>query len=601
MTAALALPLAAGGDASASPARLRAVPVLRPYQRACVDALFGWCAAYEGNPLGVLPTGAGKSLVMGTLAAEAIQNAPATRVLVLAHRAELISQNTRAVASVLPLGSIGVYSAGLRKRDLTAQVTVAGIQSISRHAYELGAVDLILIDEAHLVPATDDTMYRKLVDAVRRMNPAVRFIGLTATPYRLGSGLLHRGKNPLFTDIAYDAPVRELIDAGYLCRLISKATIQHLDTSRVATRGGEFVAAQLEAAVDVADTTAAVVREVQSCAAARRKMLVFCAGVSHAEHVADAFADAGWPAAAVHGELSSADRADRLEQFRGGALRVLTSVDVLTTGYDEPSIDCIVMLRPTKSTGLYVQMVGRGFRLHPNKTDTLVLDFAENVARHGPVDAIEVREKPPTEGGAAPTKTCPGCREIMYASLRVCPACGHAFPAPEAPPILPSASLSPILTSEAKPVTWHDVTSVEYFFHQRDESKTPTLRVEYMHGFRRVASEWVCLAHDGFARRKAERWWDARSPEPAPVKIDAALELVSDLLIPTAVATQPDGQYTRVVEYRFTPKSSGLPRACWTCEHGATEGYCAKWDAAPPADVQRTGCDDWTDEPVVPF
>jgi DNA repair protein RadD len=503
----------------------------------------------------------------------------------------------------MPLASIGVYSAGLKRRDTDSQVIVAGIQSISRHAYDLGAVDLILIDEAHLVPHSDDGMYRKFVQACRLQNPAVRFIGLTATPYRLGSGLLHRGKNPLFTEIAYDAPVRDLINAGYLCRLISKATLTRLNTAGVATRGGEFVPGQLEAAVDVADTTAAVVREVQTCAEPRRKVLVFCAGITHAEHVADAFTEAGWQAAAVHGELGALDRADRLEQFKAGMLRVLTSVDVLTTGYDEPSIDCIVMLRPTKSTGLYVQMVGRGFRLHPSKQDTLVLDFAGNVARHGPVDAIEVKEAAPSEG-TAPTKECPGCREIILAALRVCPQCGHEFPKPELPPILPTASLAPVLSDEALPTTWEDVTDVQYCYHEPKAPKTtPTLRVDYYAGHRRIASEWICLEHQGFARVKAERWWSARHPEAAPATITDALDLVAELRRPLAIGTKPDGRYIRVAEYRFEqPKAAGLPRACWSCGRFApATSFCLKWEATPPADVQITGCPAWTDEEDLPF
>lgn len=591
-------------QAPPAPAVARGALALRPYQRAAIDAAFAWCAAYEGHPLIVVPTGGGKSLIMGSIIKEALDNAPGTRALVLAHRAELIAQNVKAVTSVLPLGSIGIYSAGLKRRDTEHAIIVGGIQSLGRHAFDVGAFDLILIDEAHLVPSTDDTLYRKFIQAARLQNPGVRFVGLTATPYRLGTGLLHRGKNPLFTDVAYEAPVRDLIRDGYLCRLISKATLAQLDTAGVATRGGEFVAGQLEAAVDVADTTAAVVREIAALCTARRKLLVFCAGVAHAEHVADALCDAGWPAAAVHGELSGEVRSNRLAAFRSGQLRAVTSVDVLTTGYDEPAIDAIALLRPTKSPGLYVQMVGRGFRQHPDKADTLILDFAGNVARHGPVDAIEVKEQTPGTG-TAPTKTCPGCQSIIYASLRLCPDCQHEFPPPERPPILPSASLAPVLSDEAVAPVWEEVTGVEYFFHQRDVAKTPTLRVEYYHGYRRVASEWVCLQHTGFARSKAEAWWAARSPEGAPATIEAALALADDLRTPVAVATKPDGRYQRVVAVRFADEARGqLPVACWTCAFALGESpdlRCTKWNATPPADVQRTGCDAWTDEEELPF
>jgi DNA repair protein RadD len=200
-----------------------------------------WVSTYDGHPLVVVvPTGGGKSLIIGTIVSEIRENAPAARALILAHRKELIQQNVRAVASVMPLGQIGVYSAGLKMRDASAPIIVAGIQSIAesrrprrvrRHPDRRGA------------PGADRR--RHDVPEVHRhgalQNPHVRFIGLTATPYRLGHGLLHRGKGALFTDIAYDAKVGDLIKDGYLCGLISKATLTQLDTAGVATRGGEFV------------------------------------------------------------------------------------------------------------------------------------------------------------------------------------------------------------------------------------------------------------------------------------------------------------------------------------------------------------------------
>lgn len=584
---------------------------LRPYQREAVDAAFRWCAMYEGHPLVVIPTGGGKSLILGTMIADAIANAPGTRALVLAHRKELLAQNARAVASAVPMGSIGFFSAGLKRKDTEHQIIVAGIQSLGRDPFAAGAFDLVLVDEAHLVPPADDTLYRKFIRAVLLSNPDARFIGLTATPYRMGAGLLHRGQGALFTDIAYEAPVRELVDAGYLCRLISKATVVRLDASGVAMRGGEYVQRDLEAAVDRDELTAGVVAETLVLAHDRRKILVFCSGVAHAEHVAAAFVQAGVAASCVHGGLDAEQRASRLDRFRTGELRVLTSMDVLTTGYDEPAIDCIVTLRPTKSTGLYVQMLGRGFRLHPDKQNTLVLDFAGVVAMHGPVDRIEVKDKESARGeGAAPVKECPECQTLVFAGLRECPECAFAFPEPERPPILPAASLAPVMSDELAPVEWTEISNIEYHLHApRDEGKRCTLRVEYYAGYRRVASEWVCLDHDpgSFPRRKAESWWARRSPDPCP-GLDAALDgaegerLVDGLLVPSAIATQPDGRYTRVVDYRFPAERSALPRACWTCEHGNVAGdFCTLAAMVPPPDVQRDGCESWaemTDEAI---
>lgn len=576
--------------------------VLRPYQRAAVDAVFDWVSRYEGNPLLVIPTGGGKSPIMGAIIAQVLANAPTARCLVLAHRKELLQQNVKAISTVVPFTSIGIYSAGLKTKDTSSAVIVGGIQSVASRPYDLGPFDVVLIDEAHLVPLTDDTSYRKVIKALRTMNPDVRFVGLTATPYRLNTGLLHRGKNPLFTDIAYEVPVRDLIEQGYLCPLISKATVKRLDTTGVATRGGEYVPGALEKAVDVDDVTAAIVAEMTKLFATRNKWLVFCAGVQHAEHVATALMLNGVLAAPIHGSLDAMTRAERLDAFKRGELRALTSMDVLTTGYDEPAIDAIAMLRPTKSAGLYVQMVGRGFRLHPSKTNTLVLDFAGNVEYFGPVDTITVHEKKPGDG-QAPTKTCPNCLEILHASVRVCPVCQFQFPEPEKPPIASEASDRPILSSEPEPLLELEIDDVGYSRHER-EGKIPSLRVDYITGYRIVASEWVCFEHTGYARSKAEHWWKRRSSEPVPDTVAEALLQVDELKTPSAIKTHREGRFTRVVDVTLPPPSappSGLPRACWSCAFYSTaKNCCQKWDATPPADVLPVGCEAWTEEEV-PF
>jgi len=576
--------------------------VLRPYQQDCIDAAFDWVSRFEGNPLIVVPTGGGKSPIMGSIIARVLDNAPTARVLVLAHRKELLQQNVKAVSTVVPFTMIGIYSAGLKTKDTNSPVIVAGIQSAAKNPYKLGAFDLVLIDEAHLVPLNDATMYRTLIKAMRTMNPDVRFMGLTATPYRLSTGLLHRGSNALFTDIAYEVTVKVLIDQGFLCPLISKATLSKLDTSGVAMRGGEFVPGALERAVDTTEITTKAVAEMVRLFADRNKWLIFCSGVQHAEHVAEALRAAGTAASCIHGALNDEVRAQRLAAFKRGELRALTSMDVLTTGYDEPAIDAIAMLRPTKSAGLYIQMAGRGFRLHPSKVNTLVLDFAGNVERFGPVDAVVIEEPGKKGDGVAPTKTCECCSEIVFAGARTCPACGAPFPEPEKPPLFPEGSMRPILSSEPEPVFEEEITNVEYSRHEKKD-KAPSLRVDYFRGFSMIASEWICVEHTGFARQKAETWWKRRSTEPVPGTVDEALLMINDLATPTSIGTQRDGKFLRVVRYALPQPAEPtvFPRACWSCAHySEIKKCCEKWNATPPDDVLKIGCDAWTEEEV-PF
>ncbi|MBY0490607.1 MAG: DEAD/DEAH box helicase [Gemmatimonadaceae bacterium] len=361
----MSAPLLLDADAPTRP-RL----ALRPYQRLAIDAAYQWHATNEGNCLLVVPTGGGKSLIMGTLAAEAVSGG--ARVCVIAHRKELIEQNWKALQHAgLKALDCGIISGQLGRKDRATPATVASIQTLARAPFNYGPFDLLLIDEAHLVPRSEDTAYRKVLEAFRTKNPNVRTIGLTATPYRLDSGRLDTGEGRVFHEVAYEISIQTLLDGGYLAPLISKATLTRYDVTGVAMRGGEYVAEALQSAVDDPATTAAIVEELARLGADRRRWLVFCVGVAHAEHMAEALTAAGFPAAAVHGGLSAHERSARLGALRNGTLRVLTNCDVLTTGYDEPSIDLLALCRPTASTGLHVQMLGRGFRTAPGKTDCI--------------------------------------------------------------------------------------------------------------------------------------------------------------------------------------------------------------------------------------
>ena len=199
--------------------------------------------------------------------------------------------------------------------------------------------------------------------------------------------MLHQGDERLFTDIAYEVSIRDLIDQGYLCPLISKATEVELDVGGVGSRGGEFIAGQLQAAVDRGSITKAAIDEVMAYGEGRRSWLVFCSGVAHATHVAEEIRERGVSCATIFGDTPTAERDRIIDAFKRGEIRALASMGVLTTGFNAPAVDLIAMLRPTKSAGLYVQMAGRGTQLAPGKDNCLVLDFAGNVARHGPVDA----------------------------------------------------------------------------------------------------------------------------------------------------------------------------------------------------------------------
>jgi DNA repair protein RadD len=521
---------------------------LRPYQRAAIDAIYSYFTVESGHPLVVIPTAGGKSLVMAAFIQEVLTQWPDERIIVLTHVRELISQNLAELIRLWPEAPAGIYSAGLNRRDVQAQILFAGIQSVHKKAYAIQRADLVLVDEAHLIPRSANTTYRRFLGDLTRINPQLKIIGLTATPYRLDSGMLHTGPDALFDDIAFEVSVRELIDEGYLAPLISKPTATQLDVSGVGTRGGEFIAGQLEAAVDQDPITQAAIDEIVSYGRDRRSWLLFCAGVGHAQHVCDAVRERGFSCATIFGHTPKADRDCIIAAFKRGEVRALASMGVLTTGFNAPAVDLIAMLRPTKSTGLYVQMAGRGTRLAPGKDDCLVLDFAGNVARHGPIDLVEPRDKTNGEGdGEAPTKVCPECQTLNSLTMRVCARCGYVFPAPEVQ-LEATATTRPIL-SPGRP-EWLDVGAVTYHRHDKP-GRPPSLRVDYHCGLVRHR-EWVCLEHGGYAGQKAAQWWRRCDGSlEVPATVDEALARVDELRRPAQIAVRPNGRYTEVVHARF--------------------------------------------------
>ena len=543
---------------------------LRPYQNAAISSIYGYFQSNTGNPLVVIPTAGGKSLVMAAFIEGVLRAWPDQRILIVTHVRELIAQNHAEMIGLWPEAPAGIYSAGLGKREAQARILFAGIQSIHRRAPEIGHTDLVLIDEAHLIPGKSSTMYRRFLDALSAINPALKVIGLTATPFRLDSGMLHEGKNALFTDIAYEAPVRDLIDQGFLSPLVSKQPATRLDVSKVGIRAGDFIARDLAAAVDQEATTRAAVSEIIEYGKDRKSWLAFCSGVDHARHVAEEFGRQGITCQTIFGDTPKDERDAIIAAFKRGEIRALASMGVLTTGFNAPAVDLIALLRPTQSAGLYVQMVGRGTRLAPDKENCLVLDFAGNVRRHGPIDLV--RPKRPGEGGGGetPTKICPMCESIVALSATECPDCGYVFPARDVK-IAPTAATLPVLSPKGP--KWLQVSGVSYTRHDKRGGR-PSLKVTYSCGLT-TYSEWICFEHQGYARQKAAEWWRKRAPGlPVPLSVNEAIAQASRLMRPSEISVRPSGRYFEISGYRFAPCAKPNPASALsaTANHGASAG-----------------------------
>lgn len=532
---------------------------LRGYQQDAVNAVYEQLRHRDDNPCVVIPTGGGKTPVIATLCRDSVTTWNG-RVLIVAHVKELLEQAADKLRTICPDVEYGIYSAGLKRRDTDHAVIVAGIQSIYRRACDLGAFDLIVIDEAHMIPPDGDGMYRQLLADMKTINPNVRVIGLTATPFRMKSGSICTPDGYL-NHVCYEIGVRELIVQGHLSRLKTKAGVVKADTSGLHIRAGEFVAGEVEDLMDQEQLVRAACAEIMQHTADRRAVLVFASGVRHGQHVAEVLrAEHGVECGFVAGETPVAERDAILARFRSGELKYLANVNVLTTGFDAPHIDCVAMLRPTMSPGLYYQMVGRGFRLHPGKDDCLVLDFGGNVLRHGPVDQVRVTDPNSIGNGEAPAKECPECHALIHAAYTKCPECGYEFPPPQRQQHGAEATSAGIL-SDQQTDTHHAVQRIFYSAHTKRDAGPDvpqTLRVDYEVGFRQYKSEWVCIEHDGYAGQKAAAWWASRSNAPFPASVAEAVDLanggaLADTLGIT-VRRKPGEKYDRIIEHELGQK-----------------------------------------------
>jgi len=522
---------------------------LRDYQKEAVEGLYSYWAKGAGNhPLIVAPTGSGKTAIIAQIVRDAM-SFPNTKVLIVSHVKELLEQGAKGLLAMYPEADFGFYSASLRQKRLDRPITFAGIQSVWERAFDMiPAPDLVLIDEAHMLPKNTETRYGQFIRDLTICNPQVKVVGLTATPYRLDSGFLHKGKGAVFDGIAYDIPVSRLMEEGWLSTVYSKGGLKQIDLTNVGRRGGEFIESELAAAASDPELVRATVEEICRLGVDRKSWLIFASGIGHANMLADGLRDLDIGAEVVTGSDDMAERGRKIADFKSGKLRALVNCNVLTTGFDAPSVDLVALVRATESTGLYIQMVGRGTRLAPGKEDCLLLDYGGNVARHGFIDTPNPKKNGGTGDGKAPVKACPSCNTFCHAAVRVCPECAFEFPAPELNHA-PKSYEGAVLSNQVK-MEWLDVDDVSYGRWQK-EGKPDSIRVTYYCGMTRI-SEWLCPDHGGYA---ASRYTARKSALQASADgTNAALAECAFWVKPSKIRVKPDGKYFQIVQLDYEQK-----------------------------------------------
>lgn len=386
---------------------------LRPYQQEAVEATLQHFRKERTPAVVVLPTGAGKSLVIAELARLA-----KGRVLVLAHVRELVDQNH---AKYISFGlSAGIFSAGLNKKETDHKVIFGSIQSIARAPEEFFQnFSLLVIDECHRVSMDGETQYLQVISKLQKLNPQLCVLGLTATPYRLGLGWIyeyHQQKRiqqtqaeRFFKKCIFELPVRYLIKNQYLTSPIKiDSPVACYDFSSLKLQQGRFVMAQVEELLkDQKRITPLIIKNILQMSEDRQGVMVFTSSVHHAIEIMQSLPP--YVAALVVGDTESEEREEIIEAFKQRKLKYLVNVSVLTTGFDAPHVDVIAILRPTESVSLYQQIVGRGLRLSPGKADCLILDYT---GQGHDIYSPEIDEDKPHSESVRVEIPCPQCGVI---------------------------------------------------------------------------------------------------------------------------------------------------------------------------------------------
>lgn len=348
---------------------------LRPRQTECLRQVAAAYQAGHRHVLVSLPTGAGKTVVAGAIT-EAVRRR-GQRVMFIAHRHELLTQAREKMRFVLEAQGGDPDDVEIVTSEAAAYEAWVAIASIQRASkWDLGLADreYLLVDECHHGAAST---YRRMFERFDHHNPRGRSLGLTATAFRTDDKSL----GEIYSTVAYQVDLETLIHEGWLCSLRGKVIELGIDTDSVRRRAGDFDAKDLDRLVNTPEHNAAVVREVQRHAP-QGKVVAFAVTVEHAEALANAFTAQGMPAACLHYRVSRKDKDQILADFHHGAYQVLTNVDLLTEGFDEPAVDTVVMVRETLSPIFFTQAIGRGLRLFPGKRECLLLDFTRNCERH---------------------------------------------------------------------------------------------------------------------------------------------------------------------------------------------------------------------------
>ncbi len=393
---------------------------LRPYQQESVDSVVLHFKSSNDPCVVVLPTGAGKSLVIAELAKIAFGN-----VLALAHVKELVDQNHQKFVSYGI--DAGIYSAGLQLKETTHKVTFGSIQSVARSSENaFKDVSILIVDECHRISISEDTQYMKFIRRLQKSNSKLCVVGMTATPYRMDTGWIYErhyvGKMGsfdarFFKKCVYEVSLAYMIEHGFLTPpIVINAPVASYDFDGMdLDHQGLFSEDSVrEALKSQARITPGIVKHILQVSEARQGVMIFASTIAHAKEVLSLLPEK--ESTLITGDTPLSERDYLISEFKKKNLKFLVNVSVLTTGFDAPHVDVIALLRPTESISLFQQIVGRGLRLSENKEDCLILDYTGSGYN---IYYPEVGDSKPESASRLVAIPCPECEfeNIFWAKV----------------------------------------------------------------------------------------------------------------------------------------------------------------------------------------
>jgi len=478
-------------------------------------------------PYASMCTGSGKSLVAAMITNKVLNQGG--RVLQLVPSKELCEQNYEEAWHYVDKPELlGICCAKLHRAQVDRKAVIATYTSFLRRRAHSGAFNLLICDEAHGINPDQDSSYWKIIRSLLRLNPSMKIIGLTATPYRMEQGMLHndcfKGK-ALFTGMAYETHIPTMIKEGYLSHVESISGDVEADMAGVSvTSQGDYNTDQMGVKFDAIVKDAVADMGVKFAAHNIQTALIFASNLTNARHILSEWNDPSMRL--VHGDMGDKERRETIDWIKHGTgKRYVVNVGVLTTGFDHTALDCVVLMRATMSLGLYVQMVGRVIRAHDDKALGYVIDYGSNIERHGPIDAT-LPPKTKKRRGEAPKKLCTLIldesvefegvqykrgQECNYANIlaaKFCRKCGGEFISENEEGKYSMRSKAQILAAKVEAETIrYDVEGVVYTKSYSRKDSIPMIKMLiYGQDAELIHTHYICLDHPGGMAAKARNF-----------------------------------------------------------------------------------------------